>query len=97
VELLEWLFERYDTRLVVLNAEERQSETDELRDDLLAVVTFFVARNNGRRSAANRKRRREAQDEGEDLEEETIRNWGKREGNARRESTAHAHHGGKRS
>jgi putative resolvase len=70
VELLEWLFERYDTRLVVLdNVDERQSETDELRDDLLAVVTFFVARNNGRRSAANRKRRRDAaQQEDQDQE-----------------------------
>lgn len=73
VELLEWLFERYDTRLVVLDrADERQSEADELRDDLLAVVTFFVARNNGRRSAANRKRRRDAaREEGKDQEEES--------------------------
>lgn len=72
VELLEWLFERYNARLVVLEqSEERQSETDELRDDLLAVVTFFVARNNGRRAAANRKRRRDAAgyEEGQDQEE----------------------------
>lgn len=59
VELLEWLFQRFGTRLVVLsNVEHGITETDELRDDLLAIVTFFVARNNGRRSAANRKRRR---------------------------------------
>ena len=71
VELLEWLFKRYDTRLVVLsNADECQSETDELRDDLLAIVTFFVARNNGRRSAANRKRRSDtAREEGQGEEE----------------------------
>jgi hypothetical protein len=72
VELLEWLFQRHDSKLVVLDGtEERQSETDELRDDLLAVVTFFVARNNGRRSAANRKRRAAATagEEGQDEQE----------------------------
>lgn len=72
VELLEWLLARYDTRLVVLsNTDEFQSESDELRDDLLAVVTFFVARNNGRRAAANRKRRRDtASEEAQDQQEE---------------------------
>lgn len=70
VELLEWLFRRYDTKLVVLDHAAQESSTDELRDDLLAVVTFFVARNNGRRAAANRKRRRAAADqEGQDQEE----------------------------
>jgi len=72
VELLEWLFCRYDTKLVVLDHAEHESETEELRDDLLAVVTFFVARNNGRRAAANRKRRRDAaaSQEGQDNKEE---------------------------
>jgi predicted site-specific integrase-resolvase len=74
VELLEWLFRRYDTRFVVLSPTEDEHDTDssELRDDLLAVVTFFVARNNGRRAAANRKRRRAAAalEEGEDREKE---------------------------
>ena len=72
VELLEWLFRRYDTGFVVLNhtAEERASEADELRDDLLAVATLFVARNNRRRSAANRKRRRDATAGQEDKDDE---------------------------
>jgi predicted site-specific integrase-resolvase len=62
VELLEWLFKRYDTKFVVLyqGDDHEHSDSEELRDDLLAVVTFFVARNNGRRAAANRKRRRDA-------------------------------------
>lgn len=83
VELLEWLFKRYDTKLVVLDgAEEGQSETDELRDDLLAVITFFVARNNGRRSAANRKRRRDAavREEGEEEQESEHREAKRRKG-----------------
>lgn len=81
VELLEWLFARYDTRLVVLDqSEERQSETDELRDDLLAVVTFFVARNNGRRAAANRKRRRDAATHEEDESQEEPQQAKRRKG-----------------
>lgn len=70
VELLEWLFRRYDTKFVVLNKDDDpiESANDELRDDLLAVVTFFVARNNGRRSAANRRRRASAAQEEQDQE-----------------------------
>jgi putative resolvase len=79
VELLEWLFKRYDTRFVVHeHSEERPSETDELRDDLLAIVTFFVARNNGRRAAANRKRRATAREEAEGDEEGERRRQAKR-------------------
>lgn len=72
VELLEWLFAKYQTKLVVLNTpDDPHHETDELRDDLLAIVTFFVARNNRRRSAANRqKRKRAASQEEEDQGEE---------------------------
>ena len=64
VELLEWLFTRHGTRLVVLDkgASAQESEAEELRDDLLAVVTFFVARNNGKRAAANRRRRRQREE-----------------------------------
>jgi putative resolvase len=84
VELLEWLFHRYNTALVVLDhgEDEHAAETDELRDDLLAVVTFFVARNNGRRSAANRKRRRDvaAGEEKEDEEESNERQSKRRKG-----------------
>lgn len=81
VELLEWLFKHHDTKLVVLEHVEDAGETDELRDDLLAVVTFFVARNNGRRAAANRKRRRAATT-GEEGENEEERQTKRRKGEA---------------
>lgn len=72
VEILEWLFTHHGTNLVVHDGSSRPSETEELRDDLLAVVTFFVARDSGRRAAANRKRRREAGG-GEEEDEVTTR------------------------
>lgn len=60
-ELLEWLCNRYDTKLVVLHKTDGPTDaTHELADDLLAVVTFFTARNNGQRAARNRRRLRGA-------------------------------------
>lgn len=56
MELVEWIFRKHDTKLVVLDEGEDRCAEDELRDDLLAVTTYFVARNNGRRSAENKKR-----------------------------------------
>jgi putative resolvase len=72
-ELVEWIFRRANTKLVVHsqiqgNREDtakQQHKTDEsshsrqeLSDDILAIVNFFVARNNGRRSADNRRERK---------------------------------------
>jgi len=63
VELLEWLFDKSGTKLVVHNQNypeaDNENTTRELADDLLAVCNFFVARNNGRRAADNKKRRRQ--------------------------------------
>lgn len=51
VELIEWLFEKNNVKLVVLCPEDNSdSDADELRDDLLAVFPFFAAKNNGRRA-----------------------------------------------
>jgi predicted site-specific integrase-resolvase/predicted RNA-binding Zn-ribbon protein involved in translation (DUF1610 family) len=47
LELVEWFFERADCRLVVHGDAHLADGGDELRDDLLAVVTHFVARHNG--------------------------------------------------
>ncbi|RHZ81097.1 hypothetical protein Glove_123g105 [Diversispora epigaea] len=60
-ELVEWIFEKNGTRLVVLGTDvsAESSEAGELAEDLLSIVTVFVARHNGMRSAANRRRRRE--------------------------------------
>jgi predicted site-specific integrase-resolvase len=62
IELLEWLFHKSGTKLVVhcQNYQEVDSSR-ELADGLLSVCNFFVARNNGRRAADNRKRRRTEQ------------------------------------
>ena len=59
---MEWIFEKNGIRLVVLGTDvsAESSETGELAEDLLSIVTVFVARHNGTRSASNRRRRREA-------------------------------------
>jgi putative resolvase len=62
-ELVEWIFAKAGTRLVVLSATPASTESDrdharELADDLLAITTVFVARHNGQRSAENRRRRK---------------------------------------
>ena len=57
IELVEWLFEKSSCTLVVHGGGDPGPE-EELRDDLLAIVTTFVARNNGLRSANNRRERR---------------------------------------
>ena len=61
-ELVEFIFKKTGTRLLVYGQHET-TNTQELADDLLAITTVFVARNNGQRSAANRKRRRQQKQE----------------------------------
>jgi predicted site-specific integrase-resolvase len=64
IELLEWLFTKTGTKLVVRCQDYEESDPSrELADDLLSVCNFFVARNNGRRASDNRKRRRRQQEE----------------------------------
>jgi putative resolvase len=58
IELLEFIFEKFGTKLLVYSGSETISETRELADDLLAITTVFVARHNGRRSQANRRKRK---------------------------------------
>lgn len=57
-ELVEWICKKHSTRITVHNHSARTDSTDELAEDLLAVVNFFVARSNGRRAARNMKQRR---------------------------------------
>ncbi|RHZ90026.1 hypothetical protein Glove_9g274 [Diversispora epigaea] len=54
-KLVEWIFEKNGTRLMVLGTDvsAESSEVGELAEDLLSIVTVFVARHNGMRSAAN--------------------------------------------
>lgn len=60
-ELVEWIFVKHDTKIVVLGSDINVDDTEsgELAEDLLSIVTIFTARHNGLRSAENRKRRRE--------------------------------------
>lgn len=74
VELLEWLFQRYDTRLEVLSQDIDQNDTEELRDDLHAVVTFFVARTSVKRGTSSRKRRATARQQGQEGGERQAKN-----------------------
>lgn len=68
VDLIEWLFDQYNIKLVVLNpaedTEHHEHTTSELAEDMLAITTFFVARNNGIRSAKFRKQRQATCTEG---------------------------------
>lgn len=71
LELVEWIFEKNGTRLVVLGSDVNtsSSEVGELAEDLLSIVTVFVARHNGMRSAINRKRRHETLEEDQSTKE----------------------------
>ena len=58
-EIVEWIFEKAGTKLVVLGAErENHTEQQELAEDIIAITTVFVARHNGLRAAENRRRRK---------------------------------------
>jgi len=59
-ELIEWLAHKHETKIMVLNSQDRDSQnvTQELSEDLLAVVNFFVAKNNGLRAGINRRKRK---------------------------------------
>jgi len=74
IELVEHIFKRSSTKLVVYGASENfngiNSSGDdghaynaELAEDLMSIITVFVARHNGRRSAENKKRRREEREQ----------------------------------
>jgi putative resolvase len=66
-DLVEWIFEKHGTRLVLCELEDSKNHTHELADDLLAITNFFVARHNGLRSAAHKRKRLAAQSEMESI------------------------------
>jgi len=72
-ELVEWLCEQHQTKIVVLNSEDRDQHSveQELSEDLLAVVNFFVAKNNGLRAGINRRRRCQAKAQDQKVPSET--------------------------
>lgn len=48
-ELLEWLFEKYHVKLIVLDREEHKSEDFELTDDILSIIHVYSCRQMGKR------------------------------------------------
>lgn len=57
-ELLEWIFEKANAKIVVLNQSgDPGDKSHELSEDLLAVITVFTARNNGLRAAKYKRAR----------------------------------------
>lgn len=61
LELVEYIFQKSNTKLVVQMQETGDTQA-ELAEDLLAIVTYFTAKNNGQRSAKKRRLRREAEE-----------------------------------
>ena len=57
-DLLEFIFTKAGTKLVVHGTDEDAEGKHDLASDLFAVTTLFVASYNGRRAVENRKRRR---------------------------------------
>lgn len=55
IELLQWLFQKFDCKLVVLRQTTDTSPELELSQDILSIVNYFAAKNNGMRSSQNRK------------------------------------------
>jgi putative resolvase len=48
-ELIEWIFVKNNTKLVVLDKTEYKSESDELAEDVLAIIQVFACKEMGRR------------------------------------------------
>lgn len=52
-ELIEWIFKQNDTKLVVLNKTEHKSGSEELAEDVLAIIQVFACREMGKRRYKN--------------------------------------------
>jgi predicted site-specific integrase-resolvase len=54
-DLLYWLFQKFNCKLVVLNQSTETNPEIEMSGDVLSIINYFVAKNNGRRAAENKK------------------------------------------
>ena len=62
-ELVEFLFKKMDTKLVVLGEGDNKHDSErELADDLLAICNYIVARKNGLQRSENRRKRSEKEE-----------------------------------
>ena len=57
-DLLQYVFQLHDTKLLVHYKDESENVHDELANDILAINTVFICRMQGRRAAENRRKRR---------------------------------------
>ena len=64
-ELLKWLFERTNTRLIVEDADSGKSRVQELSEDLMSIVTIYACREMGRRRYESKKDKIEDESESE--------------------------------
>lgn len=54
-ELMEWIFSKNNTKLLVLDKTENKSKSDELVQDVLSIIHVFSCRENGRRRYKSKK------------------------------------------
>ncbi len=48
-ELIEWLFSKWNVKLIVLDREDNQSDTKDLADDIISIIHVFSCRQMGKR------------------------------------------------
>lgn len=54
-ELIQWIFDETNTKLVVLDHPENKSSREELAEDILSIITVFSCRENGKRRYKSKK------------------------------------------
>lgn len=68
-ELFEWLFERFETKITILN-NQTSSVEEELGRDILDIIHVFSCRRNGKRRYKEESKNQEAEGEAEDCRED---------------------------
>lgn len=68
-ELVEWIFHLHGVKLLVLNKELDSSGSNELAEDLLAIINVFNCRVNGKRKYKRTQQEQQRKADGEQIEE----------------------------
>jgi len=53
-DLFDWIFEQFRAKLTILNSRKFKSNSEELSEDLMAIITVFTSRYYGRRKNSNK-------------------------------------------
>ena len=53
-DLFDWIFEQFRAKLTILNSRKFKSNSEELSEDLMAIITVFTSRHYGRRKNSNK-------------------------------------------